>query len=105
MSLYHKGRLFEWKVRDELRKKGYAVFRFAGSKPVDLFAVKSNGEMYFVECKTDVERNMTKREINRLRVIQECTGIPVIIAFKQNGQIAYRFLSEYLEMKKVELEP
>uniref|UniRef100_A0A6M3KU99 Putative holliday junction resolvase n=2 Tax=viral metagenome TaxID=1070528 RepID=A0A6M3KU99_9ZZZZ len=52
-SKYSQGRAFEWKVRDDLRSKGYDVGRTAGSKsPIDLFAVPRTGTgLLFVQCK------------------------------------------------------
>ena len=51
MSKYSSGRAFEYQVRDRLRKDGYMVFRFAGSKPLDLVAVR-RGKILFCECKS-----------------------------------------------------
>ena len=63
-SAYTKGRRFEYKVRDELRKLGFAVYRTSRSSglgwqreknevPVDLIAIK-NGKCILVECKSDI---------------------------------------------------
>jgi len=47
---YEKGRDFEYKVKRILEGLGYVVVRCAGSKPVDLVAMKP-GVVVFVECK------------------------------------------------------
>ena len=50
MSQYDRGRRFEWKTRTHLRDEGYEVIRGAGSKVLDLVAVKP-GQQLFVGCK------------------------------------------------------
>ena len=63
-SRYYKGRRFEYKVKQRLEKKGYLVFRLAGSKPFDLIALKK-GEVVFVECKT--HKRIPTSTLNKLR--------------------------------------
>lgn len=48
---YVKGRRFEYRVRDFLRSHGWVVIRSAGSKVIDLVAMK-NGNVLLIECKT-----------------------------------------------------
>lgn len=51
---YHKGRRFEYRVRDLYRKHGWYVLRSAGSKTVtDLVAIGTNGTVHFIQCKAD----------------------------------------------------
>jgi Holliday junction resolvase len=50
-SMYRRGRAFEYRIRDDLRKKKYFVLRSPASKsPLDLIAI-SNGIVLFVQCK------------------------------------------------------
>jgi len=49
-SNYERGRDFEYRVKRALEGLGYVVVRCAGSKPVDLVAMKP-GVVIFVECK------------------------------------------------------
>jgi len=57
-----KGKQLEYKVKAMFQAKGYTVFRCAGSKPVDLIAIKiaikqsqgkiiTNHEILLIECK------------------------------------------------------
>jgi len=49
---YRLGRAFEYRVRDELRKKSYFVLRSPRSgSPVDLIAVKKSHDIVFIQCK------------------------------------------------------
>jgi len=50
-SNFSKGRGLEYVVRDRLRAEGFVVFRYAGSRPVDLIAIRE-GRILLVECKT-----------------------------------------------------
>jgi len=54
---YVKGRNFEYRVRDHLRKDGYVVLRQAKSTFPDLYAIKLNSErqhdIRIVECRVD----------------------------------------------------
>lgn len=49
-KFYLKGKAFEHRVKKYLEKKGYTVFRLAGSKPADLIAINSQ-TIYIIECK------------------------------------------------------
>lgn len=54
MTAYDKGRRFEWKTRDDLRDRGFVVFRMAGSAgagKIDLIAVHPTKEPLWVQCK------------------------------------------------------
>jgi hypothetical protein len=49
---YRLGRSFEYRVRDDLRRKGYFVLRSPRSgSPVDLIAVKKDKSLLFIQCK------------------------------------------------------
>ncbi len=47
---YERGRDFEYRVKRALEGLGFVVVRCAGSKPVDLVALRP-GRVLFVECK------------------------------------------------------
>jgi len=50
-TMYRYGRAFEYRCRDDLKKRGYFVLRSPRSgSPVDLIAIKT-GEVVFVQCK------------------------------------------------------
>ena len=76
MSRYYKGRRFEYKVKRDLEKKGYLVFRLAGSKPIDLIALK-RGEIVFVECKT--HKNISAGELDKLREMAVKVGARAVV--------------------------
>jgi Holliday junction resolvase len=48
---YRKGRRWEYEVRDRLANRGWIVIRAAGSKPIDLIAVRPGDIPLAVECK------------------------------------------------------
>ena len=79
---YRKGYQFEHRVKRYLERKGYKVFRVAGSKPVDLIAISRNN-VFLVECKTHKEKikKATEKIIN---ISKDTCAIP-IIAYKKNG--------------------
>jgi Holliday junction resolvase len=56
---YAKGRRLEYRVKKYLEGCGWCVFRCAGSKPVDLLALKE-GQACIVECKTS---RISKKEL------------------------------------------
>ncbi len=64
-SMYARGRAFEYKVRDKLEELGFAVFRIAGSKPIDLIALSQRGEVFLIECKKG--GHITKREVDEMQ--------------------------------------
>lgn len=47
---YEKGRRFEQRIRKRLKSIGFFVVRAAGSKPIDLVAIK-DGKTVLIECK------------------------------------------------------
>ncbi|RLI06466.1 hypothetical protein DRO24_04880 [Candidatus Bathyarchaeota archaeon] len=47
---YERGRRFEYRVKRFLEGEGWVVIRAAGSKPIDLVALK-DGVVLFIECK------------------------------------------------------
>lgn len=78
MGSYAKGRRLEYRVKRVLESWGYFVVRCAGSKPVDLVAIK-DGKAILVEVKS---RNYLKPdEREKLRKIQETSGAEIWLAF------------------------
>ncbi len=80
---YRKGYRFEHRVKKYLEKMGYKVFRLAGSKPIDLIAVKKGGKsIYYIECKTT---KYTKRTGVKLLTITE--GLPgkAVVAYRDDN--------------------
>jgi len=54
-TMYRYGRAFEYRCRDDLKKRGYFVLRSSRSgSPVDLVAIRT-GEVLFVQCKRSGE--------------------------------------------------
>lgn len=84
---YLSGRRYEWKVRDEWRKKGYTVIRAAGSKgPFDLIAIRPNwevdgntffhhtdqeSEIVLIQCKTGKSRTRALRKLEPLKAMYD----------------------------------
>jgi len=79
MSTKAKGRRFEYRVRDHFRERGYAVFRCAGSKPIDLIAIKKGEPVLLIECKSS-SRGVGKVELEKLIELGERTGARVLLA-------------------------
>lgn len=90
---YLKGRRFEWKVKELLEAYGWFVLRAAGSKPVDLLALKPAYRPIMVECKTG--KYVSKADVKRLETLALKAGARLIIAkpetfneeFKERGLI------------------
>jgi Holliday junction resolvase len=78
-----KGRLLEYAVRRKLRSQGYYVFRCAGSRPVDLIAMK-DGKALLIECKAGLNPQLTPKQRNHIldiaRIIQ---GKPILVMRKK----------------------
>jgi len=91
---YRKGRDFEYRVQKMLKRTGWTVFRFAGSKPLDLLAIK-NGQTYFIECKTN---KPTKLDIAILQTWAALLEHPIIVFWKENHEIKSRTI--YLGSKR-----
>jgi Holliday junction resolvase len=85
---YRRGRALEYRIRDDLRERGYLVVRSAGSKgAVDLMAV-GNGDILLVQSKRDGWAKPSERAA--LVVLAEQYGALAIIATPGNPGIAYR---------------
>jgi len=84
VKTYVKGRNFEYQVKRLLENQGYIVFRFAGSKPLDLLAVKF-GKVLFCECKTKYNVGFKERE--KLGEWSAKLGFPVALFLKAKGSV------------------
>ena len=85
-----KGRSWEYKVRDYLRDNKCFVIRQASSTFPDLIAVKTNGKIMAVECKTS-KGGLSKKERNKL--------ISLHSMYKMLPYVAYPKYSCYSEKK------
>ena len=87
---YNKGYRFERRVRKYLEKKGYKVFRLAGSKPADLIAMDNN-KIFLIECKVDKKPRRAALE----KIIELSKGTPAkpVIAIRINRKI--KFIDPY----------
>jgi len=79
---YVKGRAFEYRIKHNLERDGFTVFRFAGSKPLDLVALK-HGKILFCECKTYVPTNEDREKAGAWSAT---LGFPVCLFWK-NGSL------------------
>lgn len=94
---YVKGRAFEYQIKKLYDKKGFMVFRTAGShSPADLIAFPKivdwfrNKEFGYVpiliQCKNSQKKNYEK-EITVLKLLAEEYGLRALLATKRNGKI------------------
>ena len=51
MNRYRKGYIWELEVKKKWEDQGFSVFRCAGSRPVDLIALKKQMLPRLIECK------------------------------------------------------
>jgi Holliday junction resolvase len=81
MNRYAKGVRWEREVKRRLEKAGWTVFRCAGSKPVDLIAVKERRLPRVIECK--VGRKPPADYIKRKQNEYEKLSIIYLVAIKR----------------------
>ena len=94
MTQYDRGRRFEYSVRDRLKKKGFHVFRSAGSRGIaDLVALKA-GEVWLVECKLDGVMSPIER-IGLIDIAKELGVVPML-AKKLAGHVWFECLDSTL---------
>lgn len=84
---YVKGRAFEYRVRDYLKKKGFFVVRQARSAFPDLIALKKS-RVVFVECKVD--GRLSKREREELLAILAFAGGEGFLALRKGRKLLFR---------------
>ena len=82
MSNVSRGRNLEYAVRDRLRARGFVVFRCAGSRPVDLVAVK-DGRILLVECKAGLHPSLPPSQLEKLLEISGRVGGSVVLAVRR----------------------
>ena len=109
MTNYARGRAFEYRVRNELRRKGYVVIRSASSKgAADLVAIRSvrfdqgvpeipralSHWILLVQCKLSTAA-MPPAEWNSLyRLAQQAAAVPVLaVAGGAGNKKAYFLLT------------
>lgn len=102
VKAYVKGRRFEYRVKRELERDGYLVFRTAGSRGVaDLVAIK-DGAVYLVQCKNRHIKTVSKKEVEELIRICEENSVTPVLAYNDNGCIVRLFGSEAIRnFKKI----
>jgi len=84
VSTKARGRRFEWRVRDHFRERGYAVFRCAGSKPIDLIALKKGKPVLLIECKSG-SHSIGKKRLEELMELAELAGARFVLV-KRRGR-------------------
>lgn len=77
-SRYRRGRDFEYVCKWELERRGFVVFRCAGSKPFDLIAFSPSGRVYFIECRLSGKISKSKREVQE-ELAERCGATYVIL--------------------------
>jgi Holliday junction resolvase len=78
-STHQQGRQLEYAVRRVLKAKGYVVFRCAGSRPVDLIAMKNN-QILLIECKTGLHPHLSPKQMNRiLDISKKVRAVPLLV--------------------------
>jgi len=86
---YSRGRRFEWLVRDLLESRGWVVVRAAGSKPVDLVALRG-GRALPIECKYDAGMPRERREL--LAELARRAGARALLATKKRHERGVRLI-------------
>lgn len=71
-STHTQGRNLEYAVRKHLKKQGYVVFRCAGSRPVDIIAIK-HGQILLVECKAGLNPYLSQQQMNYILDISKAS--------------------------------
>jgi len=86
---YIKGRAKEYRVKKFLEERGYVVFRCAGSKPVDLIALKKGKKPLLIEIK--LTKYHKRRQLEEQLRLAERAGADY--AFIGKGEI-----KDYLQL-------
>ena len=100
---YQRGRRFEWEVKKDLEKQGYAVMRTAGSHGAyDLIAIYDGTSLYvrFIQCKvvkklTDGVKKTLLKELKTSSPVTKAycsdySDITVELFVKETGTKDYR---------------
>ena len=86
---YVRGRVFEYRVRDYLDRKGFFVVRQARSAFPDIVALKK-GRILLVEC--NVKGNLSPRERQELLLLTQRLGGQAYVALRKGRQLRFRLI-------------
>ena len=92
---YEKGRAFEYRVRRDLQRRGFAVVRSAGSKtPADLVAGR-RGYILLVQCTTS-ELCKDGEDREKLVAMADLFGALPVMVWKDGnrGPLVWEFLHD-----------
>ena len=96
---YRKGYRFEHRVKRYLEKKGYKVFRIAGSKPIDLIALAPK-RVYLIECKS--RKRDVKKTIEKLsKYSNGLLAKPLIAYRRKDNKIGFIDVESGEELKEL----
>lgn len=85
---YNRGRRFEYRVRDYLKRRGYYTVRSAKSGTItDLIALR-DGKILLIQCKVD--KYLKREEKEKLREAEEITKGLGIIAYREGRKLRFR---------------
>ena len=101
-SNYSKGRSLEYYVKKKIQAINYVVFRCAGSRPVDLIAIK-RGSILLIECKTGLNPYLSSIQLNHIIEISKITGSTPILAVRKKYRGIRWFRITEKNMKEIEL--
>ncbi|MBT9158641.1 MAG: hypothetical protein DDT36_01659 [Firmicutes bacterium] len=84
MSLYARGRRWEYEVKSRLEASGWLVCRCASSKPFDLIAFRPGRLPMWVECK--LGRRPSRGITQGLQALATANGARYIVVVKKSRQ-------------------
>lgn len=100
MSRKRRGINFERRVKKYLEDRGWFAVRCAGSKPVDVIAMRK-GEVRIIECKINGKIDPeTRRNLER---IEKLTNFPVFLAYREGREtviVPFRRRVEKLNLRR-----
>jgi len=85
---YLKGRRFEYRVVQDLRRRGLLAFRLPASRPFDVIAVDRKGQAYVIECKWH-RRDFSEEERQALLLLRQRFKVRALLAYNEEGRIRY----------------
>ena len=92
---YTKGRNLEYSVKERLRGLDYVVFRCAGSRPVDLIAIKQ-GNILLIERKSGLNPYLPSKQLNRIMDISKnVNATPILVVRKRYRGIRWFKMAEH----------
>jgi len=93
---YVKGRNFEYRVRDQLRKDGFVVLRQAKSSFPDLYAIRFGNDLRhdirIVECRVD--GYLSPRERYEMLHMAARIGATPMVALRKGRRLVLEVLKE-----------